>query len=109
MYASRGDGKLAQMSGGYCAGVQQMWSINSRRAQTEVRQRLTIIQELVEVLAAGRGPADANAVGLSQANGEHEGLPEDGRLLGLHLLEVVDGRACSGTRVSVRSFTECGD
>lgn len=61
------------------------WGIRGRR--------LTVVEQLVKVLAAGRGPADTNAVGLSKANGEHKGLPEDGSL-GLHLLEVVDGRAC---------------
>lgn len=60
---------------------------------------LTVVQQLVEVLAAGRGPADANAVRLSNSDGEKDGLPEDRGLLGLHLLEVVDGRACPITPV----------
>ena len=56
--------------------------------------RLVVIQQLVEVLAAGGRPPVAHTVGLAQADGEDQGLPEDGAL-GLHLLEVANGRACS--------------
>ena len=59
----------------------------------------TAHQQLVEVLAARGGPANADAPRLGDADGKQEGLPEDGRLLGLHLLEVVDGWACNSTGI----------
>ena len=47
----------------------------------------------VELVAGGCLPPTANTVGLGNTNGQNQGQPEDGALR-LHLLEVVDCRAC---------------
>ena len=55
---------------------------------------LIVRPQLVEVLRGGGSPAEAHAIGLGQADGKHQRLPEDGAL-GLDLLEVSDGRPCT--------------
>lgn len=67
--------------------------ISGIRSSTGAVTWLVLVLELVEVLGGGGGPAQAHAVSLSQADGKHERLPEDGAL-GLDLLEVGDGSTC---------------
>ena len=71
---------------------------------------VVVIQELIEIVAPRRGPADANAPSLSQTNGKHKGFPEDPSL-GLDLLKVVDSRTCSSTQpcIAESSHHPCTD
>ena len=61
--------------------------------------RLILLLELVEALRGGRCPSNADTVGLSQSDGKHQWLPENGSL-GLYLLEVSDGSPCNVPHMS---------
>ena len=58
---------------------------------------IIVIEELIEIVAPGRRPANADAPSLGQGNSKEKGLPKY-PAFGLDLLKVVDSRTCSSTK-----------
>jgi hypothetical protein len=71
-----------------------------RAFSLEVAQ-LVVGLQAVEAAALRGFPCKAHPVGLAQADENQKRLPEDGAA-GLHLLELVDGRACVAQGGSIR-------
>lgn len=69
------------------------WGVEVEGVKSKVAWGVVGVKS-VEACALGVGPAHRDTVGLSQSNGKHQRLPEDGSL-GLHLLEVSDSSSCT--------------